>query len=72
MILKLFKRLIMSVTYVKWWPQDLRGNKSNSSVSHPLDGIQIGAVLNPEPMGISLGSRFGNFYLAWDGPGHVG
>ena len=39
-------------------PSHSRGKERNSVARHPLDEIQVDTVPNPEPLGLSLESRY--------------
>ena len=43
-----------------------RGKERSIFVRHPLDKIQINIVPNPEPLGLSLESRYGYFPILCD------
>ena len=48
-------------------PSHSRGKERNSVARHPLDEIQVDTVSNPEPLGLSLESRYGYFLILCDG-----
>ena len=43
-----------------------RGKERHSIVKHPLDEIQVDTVPNPEPLGLSLESRYNYFLILCD------
>ena len=48
-------------------PSHSIGKGGNSIVRYPSDEIQVDMVPNPEPMGLSLGSRYVYFLILCDG-----